>query len=102
MECFRLSERDVLDRLKLLNKNSHGEWKILNSRLVKDFVFNDFLTATAFMTRCSVLIEKLDHHPRWCNDYNKVSVELVTHEVSGISALDFELATLMDEVGLDV
>ena len=50
------------------------------------------------MTRAALLAEKLDHHPEWFNVYNKVIVQLTTHEAKGISERDFALASTMDEL----
>ena len=43
-------------------------------------------------------IEALDHHPEWSNVYNRVSVDLVTHDAGGITMKDFALAALLDKV----
>jgi 4a-hydroxytetrahydrobiopterin dehydratase len=53
--------------------------------LAKSYVFEDFNTAFAVMTRVALLAEKMNHHPTWSNVYNKLEVKLETHDVSGIS-----------------
>jgi len=40
--------------------------------------------------------EKLDHHPEWFNVYNRVDVLLSTHDADGVTALDVQLAKIMD------
>ena len=50
------------------------------------------------MTRVALEVEKLNHHPEWFNVYNKVKIELVTHDVEGISNYDFELARIIDNI----
>jgi 4a-hydroxytetrahydrobiopterin dehydratase len=47
-------------------------------------VFSDFEEAFSFMTRVAFLAQKHDHHPRWTNVYNKVDIELSTHEAGNI------------------
>lgn len=72
--------------------SSHPDWKLKDGKLFREFVFKDFAQAFAFMQRVAVLAEAMDHHPEWSNVYNKVAIALTTHDVSGITALDLELA----------
>ena len=55
-------------------------WQETNNKLTRHFVFADFMEAFAFMTRVALLAEKMDHHPFWTNVYNKVTIELSTHD----------------------
>ena len=64
----------------------------------KTFAFNDFIAAFGFVTQVAMCAEKLNHHPTWSNTYNKVSIELSTHDVGGISVLDFKLAGQIDKL----
>ena len=50
------------------------------------------------MTSVALVAEAMDHHPDWSNVYNRVTINLHTHDVGGISALDFTLARRMDEI----
>lgn len=65
--------------------------------IVKTFRFKDFNEAFGFMTRVAILADKIDHHPEWFNVYNRVDVTLNTHDVGGISRLDIEMATFMEQ-----
>jgi len=67
-------------------------WEIKDGKLHRDFTFSDFAEAFRFMTQVAAEAERLQHHPDWCNAYNRVRVDLLTHDVGGITALDFELA----------
>ena len=49
------------------------------------------------MSRAALLAEKMNHHPEWFNVYNRVDVTLNTHDVGGLSELDFKMARLMDK-----
>lgn len=75
----------------------HG-WKVASGKeaIEKTFVFADFKEAFAWMTRVALKAEQMDHHPEWFNVYKTVSVTLNTHDASGVTALDVELATYMD------
>ncbi|TGQ43775.1 4a-hydroxytetrahydrobiopterin dehydratase [Mesorhizobium sp. M00.F.Ca.ET.216.01.1.1] len=64
--------------------------------ITRSFVFEDFSEAFAFMTRVALAAEKLDHHPDWSNVYKTVDVTLNTHDAGGLTALDLELAQVMN------
>jgi len=87
----KLNKNEIKTGLKGLNS-----WFIVNGKLRKEFKFKDFSEAFAFMTRVSLEVHLMDHHPEWFNVYNKVIIDLVTHSVGGISKLDFELARKID------
>lgn len=71
-------------------------WSIDKGKLHRSFLFPDFPHAFAFMTASAIEIEKLNHHPEWCNVWNRVSVHLTTHDAAGITAKDLELARILD------
>ena len=71
-------------------------WDFDGRKIKKTFHFENFVEAFGFMTKVALEAEKLDHHPEWGNVYNRVDIELCTHEPEGISALDFVLASKMD------
>ena len=50
------------------------------------------------MATAAILIEKMNHHPEWFNVYNRVSVDLTTHDANGITQKDVELARLLDSI----
>jgi len=60
-------------------------WSVVNGKLHKDFVFQDFIEAFGFMSKAAIHIEKMNHHPEWFNVYNKIKVDLVTHDAGGIT-----------------
>ena len=86
-----LSDEEVASRLSEL-----PDWEIQDAKLHRTFVFADFVEAFGFMTRLALLAEKADHHPEWSNVYNRVVVELSTHDCGGISEKDFGLARAAD------
>jgi 4a-hydroxytetrahydrobiopterin dehydratase len=83
-----------------INKNLLGlkKWKLAKGKLHRELKFRSFEDAVAFMVRSSLEIAKLDHHPEWFNVYNIVKIDLVTHDVSGISNYDFILAKKLEEL----
>jgi 4a-hydroxytetrahydrobiopterin dehydratase len=66
--------------------------------IAKSFTFKDFNAAFGFMTRVALLAEKADHHPEWSNVWNKVEIQLTTHDAKGLSARDTALAKAIDGV----
>ena len=71
-------------------------WTVENEKLHKEFQFDSFVEAFGFMASVALIAESMNHHPEWFNVYNRVTVDLATHDAGGISALDFELATKID------
>lgn len=75
-------------------------WIEENNMLKKSFKFKDFQEAFAFMTRVAFLAEEHQHHPNWSNVYNKVDIELTTHdEGNKVTAKDRKLAKAIDSIG---
>ena len=74
-------------------------WQVtrLGKAIGKTFVFEDFARALGFMTCVGVQAEKMDHHPEWSNVYNRVVVELTTHDAGALTTLDIALAHIMEE-----
>lgn len=74
-------------------------WTEENNTLKRTFQFKDFIEAFAFMTKVAILAEKMNHHPNWSNVYNKVSIELSTHDAGDIvTEKDRKLAEAIDKL----
>ena len=71
-------------------------WIIEDNRLKREWCFKDFSEAFAFMTRVAMLAETMHHHPDWCNVYNRVMIELTSHDLGGLSDRDRDLACSID------
>lgn len=67
-------------------------------RLEREFMFKTFPEAFSFMTRVALEAEKMNHHPDWSNSYNRVKIELATHDAGGITERDLELAHKIDKI----
>ncbi len=89
----RLSAKNVDSRLTAL-----PGWTRAKGKLHRTFTFGDFSEAFAFMARAALAAEKFDHHPDWSNVWNKVTVDLDTHDAGGITDLDFKLAAEMNRI----
>lgn len=64
--------------------------------ITREFIFADFAQAFSFMTHIAIVAEKRNHHPEWSNVYNKLRVTLTTHDASGLTQRDIDLAQTMD------
>ena len=74
-------------------------WQEQDNKLVRDFQFADFSEAFAFMIRVALAAEKMDHHPWWSNVYNKVRIELTTHDKGNtITDKDRKLAEAINKL----
>lgn len=73
-------------------------WTLREGRLHREFVFPDFVAAFGFMARAALVAESMNHHPDWSNVWNRVVVELWTHDQGGLTELDVTLARRMGEL----
>ncbi len=90
---------DILDKNEIKeNLDSLDGWIIKNNLLYKKFSFKTFMNAFSFMNIIADKSEKVDHHPKLINEYNKVEVELFTHSSNSISNKDFSLARFIDNI----
>jgi 4a-hydroxytetrahydrobiopterin dehydratase len=71
-------------------------WSVVDGKLHREYRFADFVHAFGFMATAAIAIEKADHHPEWSNVWNRVTVDLTTHDAGGITAKDIDLARLLD------
>lgn len=90
---MKLSQMDIDEHLKDL-----AGWSMINEKLYKEFRFESFNQAFGFMTRAAMEIEKMNHHPEWFNVYNKVTIELTTHDAGGITKNDVNLAKILNSL----
>lgn len=85
-----LIDQQVLKRLE--------DWTIVNEKLHRVFILEDFVQALEFMNQVAIVAEKMQHHPEWSNVYKTVTVDLTTHSEGCITQLDVELATKMNDI----
>ena len=92
-EYQKLTDKQIAQQVASLKG-----WKVIEGKVSKNFEFGNFAQAFGFMTRVALEAEKMNHHPEWFNVYNRVKIDLVTHDVSGISNYDIELARIIDSI----
>jgi len=93
MGLSKLSREEIEKYLKDL-----PGWSVVKEKLHKEFIFDDFSQAFDFMTRAVPHIDKMNHHPEWFNVYNKVIVDLTTHDAGGITDNDVNLAKTLNSL----
>jgi len=95
----QLSIEEISQHLATLNASlaESDRWHVVDDALEKTFSFKSFIRAFGWMSQVAMWAEKLNHHPEWFNVYNRVEVRLTTHDVNGLSELDFKLADKMEK-----
>ncbi|MBD2099552.1 4a-hydroxytetrahydrobiopterin dehydratase [Leptolyngbya sp. FACHB-261] len=83
----RLSQPEVNAALQNLSG-----WSLEAGKLHRQFQFGSFIEAFGFMSSVALVAESMGHHPEWFNVYNRVTIDLTTHDAGGITNLDVELA----------
>lgn len=73
-------------------------WSVEQGKLHRQFQFPSFVEAFGFMSSVALVAESMGHHPEWFNVYNRVTVDLTTHDAGGITDLDVKLASKMNEL----
>src|SRR5258707_14661380 len=74
------------------------DWKLVDGKLHRQYEFADFVAAFQFMAGAALVAQGMDHHPEWFNVWNKVRIDLATHDAGGVTALDVKLARSMEEL----
>ena len=87
------TELQILSGLKELDG-----WEYEDNAIHTSFEFDDFKDTFSVMTRIAFEAEKMNHHPDWSNVYNTLQITLSTHDADGLTAKDFELAKIIDEI----
>ena len=95
-------KRDLLSQATLEQKlKQFPKWKIENKILKCEYNFKDFLEAFSFLTKVALIAEQLNHHPEIWNVYNKVILNLSTHDTlptgGGLTQLDLEFIQRLED-----
>ncbi len=88
-----LSEEEVMSAT-----SGMAGWEVVNGKLHKEYLFDTFNAAFGFMARAAMEIEKANHHPEWLNVYNRLTIDLTTHDAGGITSNDINLAKALDSL----
>ena len=88
------------EKKNFISEQTKNGWKYIeeNDSIYKKFEFKNFVDAFSWMTKVALFAEKINHHPEWFNVYNKLVIDLMTHDVGGISQNDINLAKYLDKI----
>jgi 4a-hydroxytetrahydrobiopterin dehydratase len=86
-----LNEDEVGSRLRRLS------WEREGDEIVREWRFEDFGEAIAFVNRVADVAEDANHHPDiFVHGWNKVKLSMTNHAAGGLTAMDFEMAGRFD------
>ena len=72
-------------------------WAVVDGKLHRELEFHNFVEAFGFMAMVGLLAEKANHHPDWSNSYNKVVIDLMSHDKGEITDRDIDLADAINK-----
>ncbi len=93
----RLDESAIQSALKEL-----PGWSVVDGKLHRELKFADFPHALGFMATAAISIEAMNHHPEWSNVYNRVTIDLISHDENGITRRDLKLARLLADLSKEM
>jgi 4a-hydroxytetrahydrobiopterin dehydratase len=93
MERRKLTDDEISTAL-----TASAGWTLEAGQITKTYEFPSYLAGVTFVSAIAHLAEAMDHHPDLDLRYRKLRVALNTHDVGGISPLDFELARRIDAI----
>jgi 4a-hydroxytetrahydrobiopterin dehydratase len=91
-----IEQLDEDARAAALDRLSDWDYDDARDAISRQFLFENFSEAFAFMTRVAFLAEQQDHHPEWSNVWNRVDIVLTTHDAGGLSARDVKMAQAIE------
>lgn len=89
----KLTNSEIEKRIENLT-----DWEFYDNALHTDFEFDSFKDCMSAMNRIAFECEALSHHPEWTNVYNTLDISLTTHDVGGVTELDFKLAKAINKI----
>jgi len=88
-----LTNEEIQEQLKQVD-----DWDVVdNKKISKTFKFKNFKEALEFTNKVGEVAEDNQHHPDIYLTWGKVSIEVTTHSIDGLSENDFKLAKQIDE-----
>lgn len=96
--CSGGAPRLTRDEIAPLAAQLQG-WQVVDDHhLLKDYKFDDFKSALAFVNRVGEVAEEAGHHPDIYFTWGKAQLQIFTHAIDGLSESDFILAAKIDKL----
>ena len=89
----KLSDDQIQNKLE-----QYSDWEYIDNGLETTLQFESFRDCFSIMTRIAFEVEEQNHHPEWSNVYNKLAIRLSTHDVGGVSDMDFKLLETIESI----
>ncbi len=88
------------EQIAPLHEQTPG-WQVVDEHhLSRTFKFKDFAGALQFVNQVGRIAEQEGHHPNICFTWGRVTIEIHTHKVDGLTDSDFILAAKIDTIPL--
>ena len=71
---------------------------VVGGKLHREYRFANFIHAFGFMATAAIAVEAMGHHPEWSNVWNRVTVDLMTHDSGGVTGKDVALAEKLEAI----
>lgn len=82
-----------------LLKQIRLDWEVIESRKIKhEFKFPSYMEGVEFANKVAKLAEEENHHPNIHIYYKRVVIDLITHNIGGLSENDFIVAAKIEEL----
>jgi 4a-hydroxytetrahydrobiopterin dehydratase len=75
---------------------THPAWKLQAGKLVREWIFKDFVEAMQFVNRIAGVAEAAGHHPDIDIRYNRVLLGLISHDAGGVTGRDAAMVNRID------
>jgi 4a-hydroxytetrahydrobiopterin dehydratase len=83
---------DLLTDEEIESRLEDSEWTREGDEIVRNWEFDDFAGALAFVNRVGAAAEEANHHPDiLLHGWNKVRLSLTNHSAGGLTAVDFDM-----------
>jgi len=94
-ESRPLNNQEIVEYKNMLR----SQWDVTKDQVLKkEFQFESFKRAIAFVQEIALIAEKEKHHPDICIHYTTVEIELSTHDIGGLSENDFIMAAKIESL----
>jgi 4a-hydroxytetrahydrobiopterin dehydratase len=88
-----LNDDEIVSRLR------RSAWEREGDEIVREWRFDDFSEALAFVNRVGEVAEDANHHPDiFLHGWNKVKLSLTNHSAGGLTEMDFTMAVRLDDL----